>query len=161
MVNELTHEDSTMSGFFLVTDIPQRRVVQYKRISHSGDGVRFVDDESALGQSVDEMPYADKTGIAIAGGGTIYEVPYLADAGDVYFSKQPANSSVGDTLTAIAKSGTAPYVWQWYKDDKQVVNVPTTEGKLVAADAGDYFCVVTDANGIQAYSQVAHVTEDE
>lgn len=152
-----------MSGFFLVTDIPQRRVVQYKRVSHSGDGIVYVESESVLGDPVNEMPYADKTGLAVVSPyfGTIYEVPYLADAGDVYFAQHPANSSVGDTLTAIAKAGAAPYVWQWYKDDKQVVNVPATDGKLVAADSGDCFCVVTDANGVQAYSQVAHVAEDE
>lgn len=150
-----------MSGFFLVTDIPNRRVVQYKRkVSDGSDnyGV-YIEDESVLGAPVDEMPYADKTGLAATTGGMTYEVPYLADAGDVYFSKQPKDETEGDTLTVEAKAGTAPYSFQWYKDDKQVVNVPDSSSSLKAADNGSYFCVVTDSNGVQAVSKAATVAK--
>ena len=58
-----------MSGFFLVTDVPERRVVQYKRANAPGVGVVFLEDEAVLGAPVDDMPYADKTGIGVAGGG--------------------------------------------------------------------------------------------
>lgn len=150
-----------MSGFFLVTDIPSRRIVQYKRVTHPGDNTAYIEDESVLGKAVDLMPYADKTGIAVASAGTLYEVPYLPDAGAVYISKQPVDSIAGDTLTAEAKAGVSPYYFQWYKDSKQVVNVPSTAGKLVAADAGEYFCVVTDSTGAQAVSVAAKVTTSD
>lgn len=145
-----------MSGFFLVTDVPSRRVVQYKRVSHSGEGVHFVPNESVLGESVDEMPYADKTGIASVGG-TLFEVPYLADAGDVYFAIHPKDSEAGETLSVSAKAGKSPYAFQWYKDGKQVVNVPDSRSELKAAEPGKYFCVVTDADSVKAYSKVAEV----
>lgn len=148
-----------MSGFFLVTDVPSRRVVQYKRSNiHFGDGPSFtyIEDESVLGASVDEMPYADKTGIASVGG-TLFEVPYLEDAGDVYFAVQPEDSEAGATLIVSAKAGKAPYAFQWYKDDKQVVNVPDSHSELKAAEPGKYFCVVTDADGVQAVSKAAEV----
>ena len=57
-----------MSGFFEVTDVPERRVVQYKRVSSSGSNVVYIADESILGAALDEMPYADKTGLAIVSG---------------------------------------------------------------------------------------------
>jgi len=148
-----------MSGFFVVTDIPERRVVQYKRVA-SGDSAVYIDDESALGAAVDVMPYTDKTGIATSATGTLYEVPYLVDAGDVYFSEQPISASGnGDAvvLTVKANAGTKPYAYQWYKDDRQVVNVPDSGASLSVTESGQYVCVVTDAKGIQAVSQGADI----
>lgn len=147
-----------MSGFFIVTDVPARRVVQYKRVQSAADNAVYLPDDSVLGTAVDAMPFVDKTGITVAVGGTLYEVPYLADAGDVYFATQPKSGVVGDELIVAAKAGTAPYAYQWYKDDKQVVNIPATEGKLVASEAGRYWCVATDAGGSSAVSTVAEVT---
>lgn len=146
-----------MSGFFTVTDLPARRVVQYKRVSGSVDGAVHIDDESVLGVAVDAMPYADKTGIAISAGGTLFEVPYMADAGDVYFATQPEDSEAGATLTAAAKAGTAPYSYQWYKDDRQVVNVPDGGASLKASEPGKYWVVVTDAADGSAVSQAVEV----
>lgn len=153
-----------MSGFFTVTDIPQRRVVQYKRVSGSADGAVHITDESALGEPVDKMPYADKTGIAIEAGGTVFEVPYLEDAGDVYFATQPEDAQLGTTtttLTASPKAGKGPYNIQWYKDDKQVVNVPDGGEKLKVTEPGSYYAVATDADGKQAFSKAANVTKPE
>ncbi len=152
-----------MSGFFTVVDVPARRVVQYKRSNiHFGDGQEFtyIEDESVLGEPVDKMPYADKTGIAVAAGGTLFEVPYLEDAGDVYFATQPEDAQLGSTattLTATPKAGKGPYTVQWYKDDKQVVNVPDGGEKLKVTEAGKYWAVVTDADGVQAVSKAAEV----
>lgn len=146
-----------MAGFFTVTDLPARRVVQYRRTSSSTAGAVYVVDETLLGAAVDEMPFADKTGLAAGSTGTLYEVPYLADAGDVYFATQPKACAVGGTLNAVAKAGTAPYVYQWYKDDQQVVNVPAKAGALVAAAAGKYWCVVVDAVGGSAVSTAVEV----
>ena len=113
----------------------------------------FLEDETVLGAPVDDMPYADKTGIGVSGGGVLFEVPYLPDAGRVYFAVQPEDCAVGATLTATAKAGQAPYTFQWYRDDKQVVNVPESQGELVAGVAGSYWVVVTDAGGEQAVSK--------
>ena len=146
-----------MSGFFQVTDVPERRVVQYKRVNAPGVGVVFLDDEAVLGAPVDDMPYADKTGIGVSGGGVLFEVQYLPDAGRVYFAVQPEDCAVGATLTATAKAGQAPYTFQWYRDDKQVVNVPESQGELVAGVAGKYWVVVTDAGGEQAVSKAVTV----
>ncbi len=146
-----------MSGFFLVTDVPNRRVVQYKRVTGVHEGTVFIADESVLGAPVDEMPFADKTGIALASAGVLFEVPYLPDAGEVYFSAQPEDAKAGDTLTATAKGGRAPYVYFWYKDDKQVVNVPDVAGQLVASEAGRYWCVAQDAIGGEAVSKAVTV----
>lgn len=149
-----------MAGFFTVTDVPARRVVQYKRVSGSAEGAIHLEDESVLGKPVDEMPYADKTGIAVVAGGTVFEVPYLEDAGDVYFAVQPEDAQLGSTattLTATPKAGKAPYTVQWYKDDKQVVNVPDGGEKLKVTEAGRYWAVVTDADGAQAVSKAAEV----
>lgn len=151
-----------MAGFFMVTDVPSRRVVQYKRV-HSIYGqdahVVWVEDEAPLGAPCDAVPFTDKTGsiAGLVGGGILFEVPYLPDAGKVYFATQPEDSDVGAKLTAEAKAGAAPYTYQWYKDDKQVVNVPDGGGELVASEAGRYWVVVTDAGGEQAVSRAAVV----
>lgn len=156
-----------MSGFFAVTDIPARRVVQYKRTSGDVDGAIYVADDSVLGESIDEMPYADKTGLAVKSSysGMLYELPYLPDAGDVYFSTQPEsralNKTVATKLTAEAKAGKGPYTYQWYKDDKQVVNVPSGEGSLSVTEPGKYWVTATDANGVQVVSQAADLTAPE
>ncbi|EEH8063280.1 hypothetical protein G3R67_003419 [Salmonella enterica subsp. enterica serovar Agona] len=150
-----------MAGFFTVTDVPARRVVQYKRVSASeGANVIYIEDEKVLGNPINEMPFADKTGIAVMSGGSLYEVPYLEDAGDVYFAVQPEDAQLGSTattLTATPKAGKAPYSVQWYKDDKQVVNVPDGGEKLKVTEAGKYWAVVTDAGGVQAVSKAAEV----
>jgi hypothetical protein len=146
-----------MPGFFMVTDVPERRVVQYKRVTAPGAAVVFLDDESVLGKPVDGMPFVDKTGLGVAAGGILFEVPYLPDAGKVYFAVQPEDSEVGAALKTEAKAGAAPYTYQWYKDDKQVVNVPDGGGELVASEAGSYWVVVTDAEGEQAVSRAAVV----
>jgi hypothetical protein len=146
-----------MSGFFMVTDVPARRVVQYKRITGYAEGVVHIEDETILGDPVDEMPYADKTGIGVAAGDILFEVPYLENAGKVYFAEQPVDSEVGATLTAVTKAGTEPHSFQWYKDDKQVVNVPDSVAALTVTEAGRYLAVVTDANGEQAVSRAAEV----
>lgn len=149
-----------MAGFFTVTDVPSRRVVQYKRVSGSAEGAVYLEDESVLGKAVDEMPYADKTGIEVSSGGALFEVPYLEDAGDVYFATQPEDAQLGTTATALTaspKAGKAPYAIQWYKDDKQVVNVPDGGEKLKVTEPGKYFAVVTDADGVQAFSRAAEV----
>lgn len=131
-----------MPGFFTVTDVPSRRVVQYKRVSGSAAGAVYLEDESVLGKAVDEMPYADKTGVAVSSGGTLFEVPYLPDAGDVYLAVQPQDTELKDgsaTLTVSVKAGKAPYSHQWYKDRQPVVNVPAVDGELTVTQAGKYF----------------------
>ena len=154
-----------MSGFFLVSDVPVRRVVQYKRVSSTVDGAIYLADDSLLGTAVDGMPFVDKTGLGIAVGGTLYEVPYLPDAGAVYFAVQP-KSATGSydgeahdiiRLEVKAKAGKAPYTYQWYKDDKQVVNVPAASASLAVTETGKYWCVVTDADSVQAVSEAADV----
>ncbi|AGN89490.1 Hoc-like head decoration [Serratia phage Eta] len=149
-----------MSGFFLVSDVPARRVVQYKRVSSTVDGAIYLADDSLLGKAVDAMPFVDKTGLGIAVGGTLYEVPYLPDAGAVYFVVQPYGASGNaDALhmEVEAKAGKAPYSYQWYKDDKQVVNVPAASASLTVTETGKYWCVATDADGVQAVSEAADV----
>ena len=151
-----------MAGFFLVTDIPARRVVQYKRVSHSGEGVTYVSDEAILGDPINEMPYADKTGLAVTSSyfGMVYEVPYLPDAGDVYFAVQPQDTELKDgsaKLTVSVKAGKAPYSHQWYKDGQPVVNVPAVDGELTVTQVGKYFVKVTDAAGVEAVSKEATV----
>ncbi|HCI4072912.1 TPA: hypothetical protein NO423_004104 [Salmonella enterica subsp. enterica serovar Infantis] len=147
-------------GFFKVRDIPARRVVQYSRVSGSAENVVYIEDESVLGAPVDEMPFAAKTGIPVPAAGMVFEVEYLEDAGDVYFAVQPEDAQLGSTattLTATPKAGKAPYSVQWYKDDKQVVNVPDGGEKLKVTEAGKYWAVVTDADGVQAVSKAAYV----
>lgn len=146
-----------MSGFFQVNDVPERRVVQYRRVNAPSVGVVFLEDETVLGEPVDDMPYANKTGISVSGGGVLFEVPYLPEIGKVYFSVQPEDRAVGETLKATAKAGNEPYTYQWYRDDKQVVNVPESQGELVAGVAGKYWVVVGDAAGDQAVSKAVTV----
>lgn len=151
-----------MAGFFKVTDVPSRRVVQYKRVSHSGEGVTYVSDEAILGDPINEMPYADKTGLAVTSSyfGMVYEVPYLPDAGDVYFAAQPQDIKLKDgsaKLTVSVKAGKAPYSHQWYKDGQPVVNIPAVDGELTVTQAGKYFVKVTDADGVEAVSKEATV----
>lgn len=149
-----------MSGFFTVTDIPARRIVQYKRVSSSLEGAVYIADESVLGDAVDSMPFSDKTGIS-GSAGTTYEVPYLDGAGNVYFSLQPVDGKVGSTLKAEVKAGTAPYSVKWYKDDMQVVNIPDSSLTLKVLEDGKYFLTVTDSNGVQAVSKAATVSAAE
>ena len=149
-----------MAGFFTVTDVPSRRVVQYKRVSGSAEGAVYLEDESVLGKAVDEMPYADKTGIAVSSGGALFEVPYLPDAGDVYFAVQPQDAELKDgsaKLTVSVKAGKASYTYQWYKDGQPVVNVPAVDSELTVTRAGKYFVKVTDADGVEAVSKEATV----
>lgn len=149
-----------MSGFFLVSDVPARRVVQYKRVSSTVDGAIYLADDSLFGKAVDAMPFVDKTGLGIAVGGTLYEVSYLPDAGAVYFAAQPVAEGGSDgkfVLSVKAKAGKSPYTYQWYKDDKQVVNVPAAGSSLTVTETGKYWCVATDADGIQAVSEAADV----
>lgn len=147
-------------GFFKVSDIPARRVVQYVRVSGHGDNVVYIEDESVLGSPVDEMPFADKTGIPIPAAGMVFEVYYLPDAGDVYFAVQPQDTELKDgsaKLTVSVKAGKAPYSHQWYKDGQPVVNVPAVDGELTVTQAGKYFVKVTDADGVEAVSKEATV----
>lgn len=152
-------------GFFKVTDVPSRRVVQYARVSGSGENVVFIEDESVvLGTPVDDMPFADKTGIALPAAGMLYEIPYLVDAGDVYFSVQPKDTELADgsaTITVEVKAGNAPYALTWYKDGKEVVNVPEEALSLTVNAVGEYFVKVTDAGGVEAVSKAAKVTKPE
>ncbi|HCY2339638.1 TPA: immunoglobulin domain-containing protein [Escherichia coli] len=153
-----------MMGFFKVTDVPSRRVVQYARVSGSGENVTYVEDESVLGTPVDEMPCADKTGIALSAAGMLYEIPYLADAGDVYLSAQPQDAELAGgsaTITVEVKAGKAPYSSTWYKDGKEVVNVPEESLSLTVNAVGEYFVKVTDADGVEAVSKAAKVTKPE
>lgn len=149
-----------MAGFFKVTDVPSRRVVQYKRVSGSAEGAVYLEDESVLGKAVDEMPFADKTGIPIPAAGMVFEVEYLPDAGDVYFAAQPQDAELKDgsaKLIVSVKAGKAPYSHQWYKDGQPVVNIPAVDGELTVTQAGKYFVKVTDAAGVEAVSKEATV----
>ncbi|EBD2079201.1 hypothetical protein EZU74_23560 [Salmonella enterica subsp. enterica serovar Dublin] len=151
-------------GFFKVKDVPSRRVVQYSRVSGSSENVVFIEDESVLGTPVDDMPFADKTGIVLPAAGMLYEIPYLADAGDVYFSVQPQDVELADgsaTITVEVKAGKAPYALTWYKDGKEVVNVPEEALSLTVNVVGEYFVKVTDADGVGAVSKAVKVTEPE
>ncbi|EBD2093891.1 immunoglobulin domain-containing protein [Salmonella enterica] len=151
-------------GFFKVKDVPSRRVVQYSRVSGSSENVVFIEDESVLGMPVDDMPFADKTGIVLPAAGMLYEIPYLADAGDVYFSVQPQDVELADgsaTITVEVKAGKAPYALTWYKDGKEVVNVPEEALSLTVNVVGEYFVKVTDADGVGAVSKAVKVTESE
>lgn len=147
-------------GFFRVSDIPARRVVQYIRVSGQGENVVYIEDESVLGSPADEMPFADKTGIPVPAAGMVFEVRYLPDAGDVYFAKHPADTALKDgsaKLIVSVKAGKAPYSHQWYKDGQPVVNIPAVEGELTVTQAGKYFVKVTDADGVEAVSKEATV----
>lgn len=147
-------------GFFKVSDIPARRVVQYVRVSGQGENVVYIEDESVLGSPADEMPFADKTGIPIPAAGMVFEVDYLPDAGDVYFAAQPQDIKLKDgsaKLTVSVKGGKPGYDYTWYKDGREVVNIPYTEGELTVTQPGKYFAKVIDANGVEAVSKEATV----
>lgn len=147
-------------GFFKVSDIPARRVVQYVRVSGHGENVVYIEDESVLGSPVDEMPFADKTGIPVPAAGMVFEVEYLPDAGDVYFAMQPQDTELKDgsaKLTVSVKGGKPGYDYTWYKDGKEVVNIPYTEGALTVTQPGKYFAKVIDADGVEAVSKEAEV----
>lgn len=147
-------------GFFKVSDIPARRVVQYVRVSGHGENVVYIEDESVLGSPVDEMPFAHKTGIPIPAAGMVFEVEYLPDAGDVYFAVQPLDTELKDgsvKLTVSVKGGKPGYDYTWYKDGKEVVNIPYTEGALTVTQPGKYFAKVIDADGVEAVSKEAEV----
>lgn len=147
-------------GFFKVSDIPARRVVQYVRVSGHGENVVYIEDESVLGAPVDEMPFADKTGIPIPAAGMVFEVEYLPDAGDVYFAVQPQDTELKDGSAKLAvsvKGGKPGYDYTWYKDGKEVVNIPYTEGELTVTQPGKYFAKVIDADGVEAVSKEATV----
>lgn len=147
-------------GFFKVSDIPARRVVQYVRVSGHGENVVYIEDESVLGSPVDEMPFADKTGIPVPAAGMVFEVDYLPDAGDVYFAVQPQDTELKDgsaKLTVSVKGGKPGYDYTWYKDGKEVVNIPYTEGALTVTQPGKYFAKVIDADGVEAVSKEAEV----
>lgn len=147
-------------GFFKVSDIPARRVVQYVRVSGHGENVVYIEDESVLGSPVDEMPFADKTGIPIPAAGMVFEVDYLEDAGDVYFAVQPQDAELTDgsaKLTVSVKGGKPGYDYTWYKDGKEVVNIPYTEGALTVTQPGKYFAKVIDTDGVEAVSKEATV----
>lgn len=147
-------------GFFKVSDIPARRVVQYVRVSGHGDNVVYIEDESVLGSPVDEMPFADKTGIPIPAAGMVFEVEYLEDAGDVYFAMQPQDAELKDgsaKLTVSVKAGKVPYAYQWFKDGLAVINVPAIDAELTVNKAGKYFVKVTDIDGVEAVSKEAEV----
>lgn len=153
-----------MSGFFLVADSPSRRLVQYRRVHGDTIGAVYIVDESVLGAAVDVMPFSEKTGIAATATGTVYEVPYLPDAGGVYFAAQPKSDALKDgkaSATVEIKGGKAPYDRQWYKDGKQVVNVPAASDSLSVTEPGEYFCVATDADGVEAVSKAAVISEPE
>lgn len=147
-------------GFFKVSDILARRVVQYVRVSGHGENVVYIEDESVLGSPVDEMPFADKTGIPVPAAGMVFEVDYLPDAGDVYFAVQPQDTELKDgsaKLTVSVKGGKPGYDYTWYKDGKEVVNIPYTEGALTVTQPGKYFAKVIDADGVEAVSKEAEV----
>lgn len=147
-------------GFFKVSDIPARRVVQYVRVSGHGENVVYIEDESVLGSPVDEMPFADKTGIPVPAAGMVFEVEYLEDAGDVYFAVQPQDTKLKDgsaKLTVSVKGGKPGYDYTWYKDGKEVVNIPYTEGALTVTQPGKYFAKVIDADGVEAVSKESTV----
>ena len=147
-------------GFFKVSDIPARRVVQYVRVSGHGENVVYIEDESVLGSPVDEMPFADKTGIPIPAAGMVFEVDYLPDAGDVYFAVQPQGTELKDgsaNLGVTVKGGKPGYDYTWYKDGKEVVNIPYTADALTVTQVGKYFVKVIDADGVEAVSKEAEV----
>lgn len=147
-------------GFFRVTDIPSRRVVQYTRAVGHTENVVYIEDESVLGKPLDQMPFADKTGIPTATAGMLYEVAYLPDAGPVYFTKHPEDAELSGenvTLSAAVKAGKPGYEFTWYKDGKEVVNAPYTADKLTVTEPGKYFCVVRDADGVEAVSKEVEV----
>lgn len=148
-------------GFFKVSDVPSRRVVQYARVSGSAESVVYVADESLLGEPVDDMPFIDKTGMSLSVAGMLYEVAYLPDVGDVYIAQQPKDVKLKDgaaKLSVVAKAGKPEYSYQWFKDGVEVVSIPRVSGELSVAQAGKYFVRVIDVDGVEAVSKEAVVS---
>lgn len=149
-------------GFFATVNVPSRRVVQYRRCAGHSSETIYIEDESVLGEPIDEMPYADVTGLTATSGGMLYEVAYKPDAGPVYFETQPADTELVDgsaKLTVAARAGKAPYSFQWFQNGVRVVNVPDVAGELVVDAPGVYFVQVTDADGATCVSSAATIKE--
>ncbi|MDR0352377.1 MAG: SUMF1/EgtB/PvdO family nonheme iron enzyme [Opitutaceae bacterium] len=76
------------------------------------------------------------------------------------------------TLTVTAAGAAAPLTYLWHKDDRPFVNTTRADGAAISgatadtlaianpspADSGDYFVLVTDANGRTLASQTATVS---
>lgn len=150
-----------MAGFFQEFDVPHQRVVLYTRVTAPGPNVVYFEDESVLGETTDKMTdVSGKTGIAAPSVGINYSVPYLPDAGGVYFAEHPKDTELKDgnaKLTVTVKAGKPGYALQWYKDGKEVVNIPDTFGELTVSQPGKYFVLVRDADGVEAVSKEVEV----
>lgn len=145
-------------GFFRVTDNPQGRVVNYQRVAGPGENVVYLEDESVLGETTDQVSdVAVKTGIAASVVGVNYQVKYLPDAGPVYIAKHPADGEVGKVLSVTPMAGKPPYTYQWFFGDQMVIDTTTDANKVTASKVGTYFVQVTDADGVTAMSSAANV----
>ena len=66
---------------------------------------------------------------------------------DLTINNSPTDATVtqnGDTLTVTATTGTAPYTYEW--------NTGETTQSIIPDSSGTYYCIVTDANGCQDWS---------
>ncbi len=66
---------------------------------------------------------------------------------DLTINDGPTDATVtqnGDTLTATVTTGTAPYTYEW--------NTGETTQSILPDSSGTYYCIVTDANGCQDWS---------
>ena len=66
---------------------------------------------------------------------------------DLTINNGPTDATVtqnGDTLTVTATTGTAPYTYEW--------NTGETTQSIIPDSSGTYYCIVTDANGCQDWS---------
>lgn len=75
---------------------------------------------------------------------------------------QVDNECFGDCqgeLEVSVSQGTAPYDYQWMDDASGLPLVGQTNPRATGLCAGDYYCVVTDANGCQDSSVVTTITE--
>ncbi|QHJ81105.1 MAG: hypothetical protein [Bacteriophage sp.] len=145
-------------GFFRVTDNPAARVVQYQRVGGPGENVVYIEDESVLGETTDQVSdVAVKTGIAASVAGVNYSVNYLPDAGPVYIAKHPADGDAGKVLSVTPMAGKAPYTYQWFFNDQMVIDTTTDANKVTASKPGTYFVRVTDADGVTAMSTAATI----
>ena len=66
---------------------------------------------------------------------------------DLTINISPTDAAVtqnGDTLTVTVTTGTAPYTYEW--------NTGETIQSILPDSSGTYYCVVTDANGCQDWS---------